>query len=209
MSIHAHPLLARRPHRETLALALDPGGAPDIALALARLHEATGTARHSFAAWLAARLDGPVFWIAPHWAQAWLNPQGLADFTRPGQFTFIAPDRAADILWCMEEALRAGLVPLVVADLAELPALTPVRRLHLAAETGAQTTGQAPLGLILTPGPGGAPGVESRWQMEPAHTPRKPGWTLTRLRARTAPLKHWHVGLKDGRFITTSALQDG
>ena len=91
--------------------------------------------------------------------------------------------------------------PSRVADLAELPALTPVRRLHLAAETGAQTTGQAPLGLILTPGPGGAPGVESRWSMAPAHDPKATCWRLERLRARMDPPKAWAVEHRGARFM--------
>ena len=62
-----------------------------------------------------------------------------------------------------------------------------------AAETGAADTGQPPLGLILTPADGGAQGVESRWHMAPAHTPDTEAWTLTRLRARTDPVKRWRV----------------
>ncbi len=142
---------------------------------------------------LAARMDGPVFWIAPAWAAERLNSEAMLRFTDPGRFTFFHPIRGEDLLWVMEEALRAGNVPLVVADLPEPPGLTPVRRLHLAAETGAERTRHAPLGLLLTGQRGGAPGVESRWQLDPAHVPGAPGWHLTRLRARSDPPKTWHL----------------
>lgn len=204
MTLHAHPLLSRRPHRAAPAVSL----APDIALAPGRVHEACGTARHGFAAWLAARMDGPVFWISLKWERARLNPDGLAEVAQPGRFTFVAPERPIDILWCMEEILRSGLVPLVVAEMPEPPAMTPVRRLHLAAETGAAETGagtELPLGLILTPGMGGAPGVESRWRMEPAHGAQASAWQLTRLRARTAPVKTWQVTQGENGFAAMPA----
>ena len=94
-------------------------------------------------------------------------------------------------------------MPLVVAELPAPPALTPVRRLHLAAEVGA-TRAAAPIALLLTPGDGGAPGIETRWHLAPAPgwardgTPR---WRLTRARARMAPERTWEMTLPGGRVV--------
>ncbi|MFU8776348.1 MAG: hypothetical protein ACNA7M_01580 [Roseovarius sp.] len=96
---------------------------------------------------LIGALRGPVLWIAPAWARDSLNPDG------------ICPDRRGDLLWYMEEALRGGTVPLIIADLPEPPALTP--------------------------GDGGAPGVETRWHMAPAHALEANRWHL--IRRRVAP----------------------
>ncbi len=192
-------MLHRAPQRS--APTLSP--TPEVVLTLARLHEACGPARYSFALWLARHTTGPVFWIAPDWGAAPLNPDGMAPFVNPARFFFVAPRRAEEALWAMEEVLRAGIVPLVVADLPGLPGLTPVRRLHLAAETGAKEGTTAPLGLILTPGQGGAQGVESRWHMAPEHSPDADAWRLTRLRARTQPPKTWQItDLPDSPVLT-------
>ncbi|MBB94094.1 MAG: hypothetical protein CML68_05750 [Rhodobacteraceae bacterium] len=172
-------------------------------LPLARVHEACGPARRTFALWLAGRMTGPVVWIAPSWEAGRLNPDGMIAFADPARFLFVSPRRSEDLLWACEESLRAGAVPLVVADLPGAPALTPVRRMHLAAEAARDTTGTSPLGLLLTPGDGGAQGVETRWNMAPAHAPGTRGWTLTRARARTAPVRHWHVTRRKGDMVLT------
>lgn len=183
-------LLTRAPERKRPQLALHPG----ITLARARAHEICGPARWTFALALAGQDRGPVLWIAPGWERAALNPDGMAEFADPARFLFVHPRRGEDLLWCAEEALRAGAVALVVTELPDPPALTPVRRLHLAAEAGAEfgaDRGAAPLGLLLTPGDGGAPGIESRWHMAPAHEGGARRWHLERRRARTAPPKAW------------------
>lgn len=181
-------LLSSRPGRARPQVALHP----DLTLEAGRVHELCGAARHSLAVWLAGRMRGPVLWIAPAWEPARLHPDGLMAFADPARFLFATPRRGEDLLWCAEEALRAGAAPLVVADLPGPPGLTPVRRLHLAAEAGAGK-GPAPLGLLLTPGDGGAPGVESRWHMAPAHAGGTRHWRLERRRARTLPPKSWSL----------------
>lgn len=190
-------MLSRRPHRPDAGLAfLGP-----LALVKARVHEFCGPARRTLAMLVARATTGPIFWIAPAWTQDRLHGDALAGFADPGRFTFVGPARAADLLWCMEEVLRSGTAPLVILELPAPPGLTPVRRLHLAAETAARETGQAPLGLLLVPGDGGAAGVESRWTMAPAHDQKATRWRLERLRARMAPPKTWAVERRGGQFV--------
>ncbi|MEL6235094.1 MAG: hypothetical protein AAFR46_11865 [Pseudomonadota bacterium] len=146
--------------------------APEVGLALGRVHEACGPARRFFAALVAGRLSGPVLWILPAHERERLNPDGLRGWMDPARLVLVPCQRVPDIQWCMEEALRSGACPLVVAELPDPPALTPVRRLHLAAEAGSGAGGRS-LGLLLTPGMGGAQGVESRWHLAP-----RPGWAM-------------------------------
>lgn len=189
MQAAAHLLTRERP-RQGLA----PPFLGELALETSRVHEICGSARRMLALMIAARMEGPIFWVSPAWNPDRLNPDGISHIVNPGRFTFVEPERAHDLLWCCEEVLRTGAVPLLVGDLPGPPALTPIRRLHLAAETGA-ARGLSPLGLLLTPGDGGAAGVESRWRMDP--TPPKDAdsghWTLQRLRARALPPRRWAV----------------
>ncbi|MFO1208612.1 MAG: hypothetical protein U1E40_05230 [Amaricoccus sp.] len=176
--------------------------APGAGIARARAHEVTGPARAAFALAAAARLAGPVLWLQPVWETERPTGDGLRAFLDPGRVIFGRPDTVADLFWAAEEALRTGLVPLVVAATPEVPGLTAVRRLHLAAETGA-ACGAAPLLLLLTPDPGGAPGVETRWHMAPAPGWARgggPRWRLARPRARMAPEARWEATLQGGRL---------
>ncbi len=183
-------LMNRHSHRQPVAPPVAFLG--DLALERARVHEFCGPARRRLALKLAGAVSGPVFWIRPAWEAAHLNPEAMVPLADPTRFVFLNPKRAEDLLWTMEEILRAGLVPLVVADLPAPPGLTAVRRLHLAAETGAAEGRVAPLGLLLGPGAGGAPGVETRWSLTPEHGGGKDErWGLERLRARMQPEKRW------------------
>jgi protein ImuA len=208
MARNDHPLLSRVPHAGRPALPV----VGEMALALGRAHEFCGAARRLLALAVAAARPGPILWIVPAWAPERLNGEGVTEWVDPGRLILVHPQRAEDLLWCMEEGLRAGAAPLVVAELPEPPPLTPVRRLHLAAETGTETGtgagagastgagGAAPLGLILSAGAGGAAGVESRWRLDPVHDgPQAMAWRLARLRDRAAPPSEWPLTAGRGR----------
>ncbi|GAB4268699.1 MAG: hypothetical protein Kow0013_19630 [Pararhodobacter sp.] len=192
---------------------------PQMALARGRLHEATGAARRTLAALVAgaAQAEGPVLWLVPRWRAGGLCPQGLARFMPdPGALITVGCPTAVDILWAMEEALRAGCVALVVAEIAETPDLRQVRRLHRAATEGcarAAQTGVGPLGLVCAQdhAESRVAGVESRWALHPlppvpeamAQAPR---WRLERQLARGLPPRDWVVDLPDrGRAVARDA----
>ena len=164
-----------------------------IALKQGRAHECTGRARRSFALMLASRTKGPVIWISPSYIPDRLNPMGMRPFVDPSRFIFASVQRKEDILWCMEEALRSGAAPLVISDLQYFPSLTPVRRLHLAAESGSKFISDPPVGLLLTPDEGGAQGVETRWKLQPDIQNNHLGWSLSRIKARQAPTATWQI----------------
>lgn len=178
----------------------------DLSLRRGRVHEFCGDARRTMAMLIAGQIAGetnePLFWIRPRHRVDGLYPAGMRRFVDATRLLFVGAEKPLDILWSMEEILRAGQIPLVIAELPEPPPLTPVRRLQLAAEEGATRRGGpggkcAAIGLLLTPGDGGAAGIESRWKAEArlAHgldedyptREGKPAWQLTRLRARSAP----------------------
>ena len=181
--------------------------AGDLTLRRGRVHELCGPSRMMLAARIMARTRGPVVWIRPGWLPERLNAAGLQPLADPSRLILVQADRDENLLWAAEEGLRSGASPLVVAELLTPPALTPTRRLHLAAEAGAEAGhregGVAPLGLILLPGTGGAQGVESRWHLAPAPSRTllwsdEESWTLTRLRARLAPPASWTLRINRG-----------
>lgn len=194
----ANALLSRRPHRPAPQLTL---GDPEIALRLGRVHELCGQARHTLAATIAAQLGGPVVWITQHAATEFLCPDAIAGHITPGHILFVTPAKRDMLLWAMEEALRDGHAPVVVADLTAPPAMVPIRRLHLAAEAGCGAGVCRPLALLLTPGQGGAPGIETRWSLDPAHHHGAGHWTLSRLRARMAPPRDWLMTIRPSGLV--------
>ena len=200
MSLPIHLQAAPRP-RDLQPLA------GDLTLQRGRLHEFCGPSRLMLAAGVMARSEGPVVWIRPGWGPERLNAAGLQPLANPARLLLVRADRDEAALWAAEEALRSGVVPLVVIETAALPGLTPVRRLHLAAGAGAEGAHRegtpAPLGLLLTRGQGGAAGVESRWHLAPRPSRSllmsdEAAWTLTRLRARLAPPARWRLSRKGG-----------
>ncbi len=182
-----------------------------LTLQAGRAHEFCGPARRMLAVWVMAGLPAgmPVIWIRPRWSMEHLHPLGLCDWASPEGLITLTPQRDPEALGCAEEALRSGAVALVVMELAAPPALTPLRRLHLAAEAGlarrrTHRRDATLLGLVLTPERGGAAGVESRWHLAPCPpmTGRGsgilPAWRLERLRARMAPSACWHISAGRG-----------
>lgn len=163
-----------------------------------RAHEITGRSRIVLALYVARRTLGEVLWLQLAWTKDRLNGDGVAPIMDPCRLVIGRGRGAMDLLWCAEEALRSGLVPLVVAELPAPPSLTAVRRLHLAAEAGAAARGMAPLALLLTPEPGGTAGIETRWRLVPAPgwaVDGRPRWELRRLRARMAPEATWEMAI--------------
>lgn len=211
MSLPIHSQGSPRPHD------LQPL-AGDLSLRRGRVHEMCGPSRIMLAARVMARTQGPVIWIRPGWTPERLNAAGLAPLADPARLILVQADRDETLLWSAEEALRSGAAPLVIAELLSPPALTPTRRLHLAAEAGAEAARRegvtAPLGLILLPGQGGAQGSESRWHMAPAPSrtllwSEEESFTLTRLRARLLPPASWSLyTTRKGELLEPKPLPD-
>lgn len=190
--ISSFPLLTRHPAQTAPALSL-LSCSDELSLVEGRVHEACGLSRHTFAMWIAAKTQGTVIWIAPAWTKDKLSSDGVSQWINPARLLFVTPKRGEDILWTIEEVLRSGAVSLVVADMPDIPGLTQIRRMQLAAETGGQARQVRPTGLLLTPGKGGAAGVETRWHMSPRQGHGQTSWHLERLRARTQPQKSWEI----------------
>ena len=167
------------------------------------LQQQLAGSRVALAVMLMAECAGTVIWVCPGWQAERLFPDGLAGFVDPARLIFARARRPEDILWTLEEVLRSGAAPLVVAEVTSPPALTPVRRMNLAAEAGmeaARLAGRpAPLGLMLVPGDGGAAGAESRWRRAPMPSGSAlleecgPVWRLERERARGAAPAVWRL----------------
>jgi protein ImuA len=153
-----------------------------------RVHEAEGRGRRTFALFQAVRHPGPLVWILPaHMAEGPMLrglPQGVGD-----RLHLLRPANEADLLWCIEEALRAAPVGLVIAEPAQPLSLTAGRRFQLAAEAGRST------GLILIRQDAGSNATETRWHCNPIASPQADStlhhWSLKKNKKGT--LRNWIV----------------
>ena len=158
----------------------------NIGLEHGRVHECYGPARLFFPFLLAQRCKGPILWIRSSYSKHTINPNGVSKWVNPHRFIFINSPSFKNTLWCIEESLRIGTPPLIIAELEQIPTLTQIRRMHLAAKS-CKSTKIVPLPLILTPKDGGALGVETRWYIRSNHTNTPSQWKIDLTRARLVP----------------------
>ncbi len=203
------PPIDRKPHKTPSELIFAKTESDVLSIPYNRTSEVCGPSRRSLTLMLASLMDGPILWIKPSWHRLDLNAQGIVNFLNPGRITFVEPKRADDVLWCMEETLRTGTVPTVIAECDTPPALTPIRRLHLAAEQGAKMGKVKLLPLLLTPADGGAQGIETRWHATPRHCAKHSRWLIERRRARMSPPAAWALDWKNAiaRAQSTTGAQ--
>ena len=150
-----------------------------------RVHEVMGPAARVIAARLAGALSGPVLWVQEARAGVRLCPQGLVEFFDPARLVMARPGDRLGVLQVMEEALRSGAVPLVVAELARAPDLTESRRLQLAAGAGAGR------GLVVLTGTAAeANAAETRWIATPL---RGGGQRAERVKNKRGGLGEWEM----------------
>ena len=172
------PLAALRP-----PLAADP-----LALVGGRVHEAQGRGRRAFALFQALRHPGQVVWILPDHAPQMLLPAGLPEGL-PARLLLLRPKGEVDLLWSLEETLRAAPVALVIAEPEKPLSLTAGRRLQLAAEAGRTT------GLVLIRDGQGSHAAETRWLCDArageAADSTLHDWSL--IKNKKGTLGHWVV----------------
>lgn len=142
----------------------EPTPADPFALRPYRVHEAEGRGCRAFALFQAVRHPGPLVWILPaHVPEMPMLrglPQGVGE-----RLHLIRPVGETDLLWCIEEALRAAPVRLVIAEPQKPLSLTAGRRFQLAAEAGPTT------GLMLIHENAGSNATETRWHCAPLASP--------------------------------------
>ena len=185
---------------------------PKTGLASNRLHEIAPAcapdmpAAIGFAVSLAVRRSlthqAPILWLSAN--------RRMGEFGRPYGHGFKSLGLArqkwltarlhkpADMLWALEQALRAKALSLIIADAPALAAdLSLSRRLSLAAAEGG-----TPAILLCEHGFTGATATASRWQVKsipsqpPQYDPLSPGapsWALSLTRCRSGKPGEWHV----------------
>ena len=159
-----------------------------FALLSRRVHEAEGRGRRAFALFQAARHTGSLIWIVPAHIPELPMLRGLPQDVG-ARLHVLRPVSETDLLWCIEETLRAAPVGLVIAEPSKPLELTAGRRLQLAAEAGGTT------GLMLIRQNAGSNATETRWACEPLASPAADStllhWSL--IKNKKGATGHWTV----------------
>ncbi len=153
-----------------------------------RTHEVCGPGALMFSFALGGHIGGSVLWIHEAWQGIQINPTGFATYIDPKNLIFAQAKNQTEVLAVAEEALRAGVLPLVVMELNAPLSLTAGRRLQLAAEAGAAT------GLCIIPEDLGSNTAETRWHCAPVFDAKDSTlqrWELKKNKAGT--LGAWDV----------------
>ena len=174
--------------------------APKLYLKSGEVHEVCGPARIRFAILVSAATKGTIIWIRPKWENTIFNSDAISCWFSPKRLLLIKSLNINDLLYSVEESLRSGIAPLVIAELPKVPKLTPMRRLNLACKT-IRNNNELPVCIILTPNEGGATSIASRWFISslPCDKPPKDlfsgishgKWKLSRLFSKTEPKAQW------------------
>jgi protein ImuA len=158
---------------------------------LAEIGGASGAAT-GFAAFLMARLAAasPMRWVLWCGRRDDLYVPGLRRFgLDPAHLLYLQCRTDRDVLWAMEEGLRARALAAVLGEARAID-LTGTRRLQLAAE------GSGTAALLLVPegeGKAGANGALTRWRVAPAGGSVVLRWRIELMRAQGGRPGDWLV----------------
>ncbi|MCV2891289.1 hypothetical protein OE747_23470 [Ruegeria sp. XHP0148] len=159
---------------------------------MGRTHEVCGASAFAFAFALLAQRGGQAVWVREAWDRQQINPTGFADISDPSRVTVCNTRDQIETLAVAEEALRSGVVALVVMQLGKALNLTEGRRLQLAARDGAST------GLAIIPEGMGSNAAETRWRCTPVFDPDTgvadstlQHWEL--IKNKSGTLRVWYV----------------
>ncbi|WP_276862376.1 ImuA family protein [Haematobacter missouriensis] len=111
----------------------------------------------------------PVLWVREAWAPAQVTPEGLRTLIDPRRLLLARGDDQVETLAIAEEALKDGVIPMVVVEITRPLNLREGRRLQLAAQAGEAT------GLCLIPEGMGSNAAETRWHCGPVFDPAPSG----------------------------------
>lgn len=153
-----------------------------------RYHEVTGAGAYSFASICCGKAAGNAIWFLEGRMHEVVNPLGLQAHCDPHQVLVGKCSNPTDVLAVTEDALRSGVVSLVIAELTKPLSLTAGRRLQLAAEAGGST------GLIIVSDGMGSNATQTRWHVSPVYSSgdsTQMRWSLIKNKSGTC--ENWEV----------------